>query len=384
MKYKIFFRSILRKFSLTSRAMKGGSLIFFFFLVACYLRFGVSEEEVQPKGVKVSVIPVVREDVPFNVDLVGTIQPYMSVAVKSRLDSQVIKVNFKDGDDVTIDQVLFELDDRVIKAQLEQLRANLKRDEAELSRAKRQLERDEKLKDKGVSSLEKYDTTRSAFQAAEAGVLATKAQIQNLEIQLDYARVKAPIAGRAGTIQITQGNTVKANDTTPLVIINQVKPIKAYIPFPQRYYNPLRRSLENKEAVKVIAKDTDGQILGEGTLDYKENTLDEATRTLAVRAVFLNEAEKLWPGMFVDVEVTLSYDKNALVVPLTAVQLAQQGNYIYKVINGKAKRLNVKILRETKEKAIVEGDLLPGEKVIVDGHLRLKDGMPVEIVSEAK
>lgn len=333
--------------------------------------------------VKVTVSKAELKDMPITIALVGSVVPYESVAIKSRIDSQIIKVNFKDGDSVEEGAVLFELDSRAIRAQLEQQKSNLSRDEAELSRAKRQLERDEKLKTSGFSSIEKYDNSKNAVDAASASVLSTKAQVQNLETQLDYSTIRAPISGRVGTISLTLGNTVKANDTQALVTINKIKPIKVQIPVPQRYVSQLQQALA-KGDVKVIAKDTSEQILGEGLITSKENALDETTRNLSFRATFVNDHEKLWPGMFVNVQIILSIESQALVVPNEAIQPGQKQSYLYKIVGDKAKKIPITLKNTEGEFTIIDGEVKPQEQVVIDGHLRLKDGSTVDITTESK
>lgn len=365
--------------------IKGTILVILFLLMILLIRCHRedSKEKLSPDSpVKVSVAKVVVKDMPISLELVGSVYPYQSVALKSRIDSQIVKVNFKDGEYVHEGQILFELDNRTILAQLEQQKANLKRDEAELNRAKRQYERDEELKNKKLSSLEKYDASKNAYEAALAIIQATKAQIENLEVQLAYCFIHAPISGRVGTINLTLGNNVKANDTGSLVTINQIKPIKLQIPLPQRYISHLQQAMDKGE-VKVKAKDASGKILGEGVVSYKENTLDESTRNLAVRAIFANEDEKLWPGMFVDVELILGIDHKALIVPVEAIQPGLEGsNYLYKIVEGKAQQISVVVKNTIENFTSITGDVKEGDQVVTDGHLRLKDGSSVTISVE--
>ncbi len=362
--------------------------VFFIFSVMLFLawlviRNGEKNSSKVEVPVKVSVAHAVTKDLPNSLSLVGSVVPFESVAIKSRIDSQIVKVNFKDGDFVQEGQILFELDSRVIRSQLAQQKANLLRDEAELNRAQRQLARDDKLKDKGFSSIEKYDNSKNAVDAAQASILSTKAQIETLETQLDFCTIRAPISGRVGTINLTLGNTVKANDTPSMVTINQIKPIKVQIPLPQRHITQLQQALA-KGDVKVLAKDSADQDLGEGVISYKENTLDENTRNLSVRAIFNNEEEKLWPGMFVNVQIILGLDRGALVVPIEAIQPGQQQTYLYKIIDQKAKKIPVTLKGNEGPFAKIDGEVSPGDQVVIDGHLRLKDGSTVDVSAGSK
>lgn len=375
--------SIGRFFASLSKGAIVIALIFLFLLARWALWQKEGESNKGPLPVKVSIARVESKDMPHTIDLVGSVVPYETVAIKSRIDSQIVKVNFKHGDFVQEGQVLFELDSRVIRAQVEQQKATLLKDEAELDRAQRQLDRDDKLKDKGFSSVEKYDTSKNSYEAAKATIQATKAQLENLQTQLDYCTIKAPISGRAGTINLTVGNTVKANDTPAIVIINQIKPIRVQIPLPQRYISLLQEALAKGE-VKVNAQDSSDHPLGQGQITYKENALDETTRNLSIRAEFANADEKLWPGMFVDLKLFIGIDHNALVVPQEAVQPGQQNMYVFKIENNKAKKVSVTLKRTEGLLALIEGDLKPGDMVVTDGHLKLKDESSVVIATGTK
>lgn len=336
-----------------------------------------AEIQPQPK-IPVRAAKVIRQDVENTISVVGTVRPVETVAIKSRLDSQIMQVNFKDGDDVTEGQILFVLDDRLLKAQLQQLTADLKRNEAELERATRQLERDAKLSKDGFTSQALFDTAKSTYEAARANLNSTKANMENIKTQLDFTVIKAPISGRVGSINITQGNTVKANDTIPLVTINQMHPIQVKIPIPQRYYQSLQAAMK-KGDVFVTALDSTGAILDKGKILYKENAIDEDTRTLSVQAVFENKHDQLWPGMFVDTVVVLGVMQQVLTVPLVSVRTGQNSSHIFVVREGKAFLKPVKILYHHQDLAVIEGDVNPGEMVVTDGFLSLKDNIPVTL-----
>lgn len=340
---------------------------------------GSYEQPVPPA--LVSVAKVVKQDVGKSIDLIGTVMAFETVAVKTRLDSQIMKVNIKEGQTVNVDDVLFQLDDRLLKAQLAQQEAIIKSNEAELERSKLDLARAQSLADKGVGTKQSLDTALSAFKTAEANVESTKAQIANIKTQLDFATIRSPIEGRTGTIQHTLGNTVKANDTTALVTINKVKPIKVRISVPQRYYQEVREATKDSQ-VEVTIRNTAGELLEKGKTLFKENLIDDTTRTLAVTAVFDNKEEKLWPGMFVDVNLALGIDKQVLTVPLKAVLPGQEGDHVYSVVDNKAVRKSVKLVRSVGDLAIIEGDIAEGDIIVTDGLLRLRDGTPVKLHSD--
>ncbi len=329
--------------------------------------------------VNVSVAPVATEDLPNIVSLVGTVYAFETVAIKSRIDSQVTKVHFMDGDTVTEGAVLFELDDSILKAQLNQNEANLKRDEAQLENARTQNERYKKLAAKGFASNEKMQEAEAAYKTQIAAVNATKASIDSIKAQLDFTNITAPITGRAGTINVTRGNNVKANDTMPLVTINRVKPIRVQFAIPQRYYDALREA--QKSNVEVTAQRSDGQDIAIGKLEYIDNAIDSTTGSFNARAVFENEDEKLWPGMFVNVSITLNIDNDAVVIPQVAVQNGQEGSFVFVIDEAAKKAIKrpIEILRTQDNKAVIKSGVILGEKVAVDGLLKLSDGAAVNV-----
>jgi multidrug efflux system membrane fusion protein len=334
--------------------------------------------------ISVSVASVEREDIPNKISLVGTVYAYETVALKSRIDSQITKVAFKDGDLVKEGQILFELDKSIINAQLNQAEANLKRDEAQLENAQAQFERYRKLAKKGFASGEKMDEAEATFKTQTAAVNATKAMKDSIRAQLNFTIITAPITGRAGIINVTRGNTIKANDPGPLVTINRVKPIRVQFAIPQRYYDALREASQG--AIQVTAqRSSDGTVICIGELEYIDNTINSTTGTFNARASFENEAEKLWPGMFVNVSIILGTDRDVLVIPQVAVQNSQDGTFVFAVdaANNKAVRKPVEVLRMQDNKAIIKAGLTAGESIVVDGLLKLSDGSTVEISAPA-
>lgn len=330
--------------------------------------------------VNISVSKVIAEDVPNAVSLVGTVYAYETVAIKSRIDSQVTVVHFKDGNVVKEGDVLFELDNSILAAQLNQYTANLKRDEAQLENSRTQYERYLKLSKKGFASGEKMEEASAAFKTQIAAVNATKASIDSIKAQIDFTKITAPISGRVGTINVTRGNTVKANDTQPLVIINRVKPILVQFAIPQRYYDALRQAGDG--GVEVTAqRSSGGQAICVGKLEYIDNMIDSSTGAFNARAVFENADENLWPGMFVNISILLNIDKNALVIPQVAVQNGQEGTFVFVVDEAgkKAVKKPVEVLRMQDDKAIIKNGLQVGESVVVDGLLKLSDGSLIEI-----
>ncbi|NBO19171.1 MAG: efflux RND transporter periplasmic adaptor subunit, partial [Proteobacteria bacterium] len=279
-------------------------------------------------AVNVTVAPVQKQDIPNRVPLVGTVIAYESVGVKARIDSQVVDVMFKDGDFVQEGQTLFVLDDRTVKAQIAQYTATLSKEQAQLANAQLQYSRAQQLRKTQVVAQAQVDEAHAAFEAQQALVSAAEANLENAQILLSYTQVKAPISGRTGTIGVTRGNNVKANDATPMVIINQISPIRVQTAIAQRYYEAVRDALARGE-VEVTAQNKDSDTRISGKLEYVENSIDVASGTFSARAVFANEDEKLWPGMFVNVTVDLGMQMGALTVPAVAVQGDEGKHYIF-------------------------------------------------------
>lgn len=345
-----------------------------------YFKGGHQEKTFDTKQapVSVSVAAVVRADVPFELSAVGNAVTYQSVGLRSRMDSQLMDVKFHDGDYVNQGDLLFVLDDRALTAQVRQLQANLARDRAQLDNFKRQYTRKKSLADRGYETASNLDDSKAQYDVQNATVAATAASIESLKVQLEYTKILAPISGRTGTINSTVGNTVKANDTMPLVTINQVKPIRVQISIPQKYLDPLRQALASG-VVEVAALHEGVKIPSSGKLDYLDNTIDNTTGTFMARASFANESEALWPGMFVTTNVRLSDEKNALTIPEVAVQHGQDGDFLFVITDGKAEKRPIKVERLQGGLAVIETGVKEGERVAVDGMLKLENGTVVSI-----
>jgi multidrug efflux system membrane fusion protein len=267
-----------------------------------------NDNAARSNAVQVSVAKAVSRDIPKQLALVGTVVAYETVAVKPRMDSQVTAVAFRDGDKVQEGQLLFELDDRAIKAQIQELEANLAKDKAQLVNSKLQYERALKLAKSNTVSQARVDETRAAYLAQAAQVGATQASLDNNNVLLSYTRIAAPISGRAGTINVTRGNNVMEGNAQPLVTINQVMPIRVQFAIPQRHYDPVKTAMA-QGSLPVVAKRGESDAVSSGTLEYLDNAIDTGNGTFAARAVFSNEDEMLWPGMFVNVILELGTEK---------------------------------------------------------------------------
>ena len=331
------------------------------------------------KNAKTNIVPVKVEsvelkDMPLELKVAGNVVAKNTVAVRSRLDSQITEIKFKDGDFVKKDQLLFILDDRALRAELNRLQANLVRDKAQADNLKKQYERSKELVRQGYDSYANLDTAKAEYEVAAANFKATDADIDNLKVQIEYAKIRAPISGRAGTINITLGNNVRVGDTAPLVVINQIKPIRVQASLPQKYLDIVHGKIKAGISVWVLGEN--GEKIS-GRLEYMDNGIDQATGGFMVKAIFENEDEKLWPGMFVNLKINLGDEKSVITVPEVAVQHGQMGDFVFVIEDKKVVKKDIKISRMQDGVAVVESGLKAGDLVAVDGILFLREGSEV-------
>ncbi|MGD9639182.1 MAG: efflux RND transporter periplasmic adaptor subunit [Alphaproteobacteria bacterium] len=339
---------------------------------------GLKDASSKP-SVIVSIAPVERKDIPIEIQLAGTVFAYKTIAIKSRLDSQIAAVHFHDGDLVKAGAKLFTLDNRALKATLEQQKANLQKDEAQLISIKSQYERSLELTNKGYTTVAKLEQDKASLDAQTALIAGDKAAIENSNVTLDYMEIRSPITGRAGTINQTTGNNVKANADTPLVTINQVDPILVQFSVPQRYYHLVKNSInDNDVQISVNLPECSHAMIG--TLDYIDNNIDTSNGTFVARAKFNNAEEKLWPGMFVNTTIQLGRVKSAIVIPASALQGDEQNRFVFvaDLANNKAVKKNVTLDQIINENAIIKDGLSELDFVIMDGLLKVLDGTQIE------
>ena len=329
-----------------------------------------------PPAQPVTAATVVEKAVPVQLTAIGTVQPVHAVAVRTRLDSQIARVLVQDGQRVEAGQPLFELDARQLEAQRQQAEAVLARDEAQLAYARRNMAR----KQPQISSAAAIDEARTNVEALQAAVRADRASLENLAVQRSYTRILAPIAGRLGTIAYKTGSIVKASDAQPLVTINQLRPIYVAFSVPQTYLGRIQAALAEGAVMATATMPETDAAPQQGRVAYLENAVDASTGTISVRAEFPNARERLWPGAYVNVAVTLRTDPHALVVPAPAVQQGQDGIFVFVIKeDSTVEARNVTVDRTLGEEAVVSGGLGAGERVVVDGQLRLVKGARVEV-----
>ena len=322
----------------------------------------------------VTVTTAVKKSVPIQLRAIGTVKTIATVSVRARVEGELTKVHFKEGDFVEAGKDLFTIDPRPYEAAVKLAEANLKKNEATLDGAQRELTRLKMGGAGGVVSPAELDTAETAVAIAQASVAADKASLNSARIQAAFTTITAPISGRTGGLLVTKGNLIGTNDTNPLVVINQISPIHVAFAVPEPQL-PVITAAWRKGPIKVEADMRGGGPLAVGELAFIDNAVDPGTGTVQFKAEFKNENQVLWPGLFVDVTVTLGERPNSVVIPAAAVQTGQQGQYVY-IINAekKAELRPVSLLFETDTMAVVESGLDGGETVVVEGQLRLAPG----------
>jgi multidrug efflux system membrane fusion protein len=335
-----------------------------------------------PKNTAVPVLAasVEQKDVPVQLHAIGAVEAFSNVSVKTQITGELTGVYFEEGQDVKKGQLLFTLDKRPFEAALNQAQAALARDQAQAANAQAQQKRYQALNSAGVVSKEEYDQIESNAQALDAAVAADKAAVENAKVQLQYCSIYSPINGRTGNLMIHQGNMIKANDTPFLVSINQVEPIYTTFTVPEQDLAEIKKysSRASLPVKAVIPNDSRGPVAGK--LSFIDNSVDQTTGTIKLKAEFPNTDRRLWPGQFVDVVMTLAKQPNAIVVPSQALQTGQNGQFVYVIKPGMTvEARNVDVERSADGQAVISKGLSPGEQVVTDGQLRLVPGAKVEL-----
>ena len=333
--------------------------------------------------VPVTVAKAIAKSVPVQVEVIGNVEAYSNVSVRTQIAGEIERAYFTQGQDVKKGQLLFTLDRRPFQATLDQLEADLARDQAQLANARAQAERNEKLFQAGIISKDQYDTFRTTAQAQEATVRSGQAAIENAKINLSYCSIYSPLDGRTGSYQVYPGNIAKVNDTV-LVVINQVHPIFVTFAVPEQYLAEVK-DYQARGPLAVEARiPNDPRPPSSGRLSFIDNAVDTATGTIKMRATFTNPDNRLWPGQFVNVVMRLTMQPNATVVPSQSVQTGPVGKYLF-VVEPDAKgdlkgNLRPVVVGATVEgETVIEKGVAPGETVVTDGQLLLAPGSKVEI-----
>jgi multidrug efflux system membrane fusion protein len=327
----------------------------------------------------VTVVVAGKKTVPVQARAIGAVKVIASVSIRPRVGGELTGVHFKEGDFVTEKQLLFTIDPRPYTAAVKQAEANRAKNVAMLKGAELELGRAKKAGAGGVAAGADLDAAQTKVDAALAAIDADDAAINSARIQEGFTTIISPIKGRAGGLLVTRGNLVQANETTPLVVINQISPIYVAFSLPEQQF-PIVSAAMAKGPLKVEADLRGGGPLAYGVLTFLDNAVDPATGTIELKAEFANENESLWPGQFVDVVLTLGQRPDSVVIPTAALQSGQQGLYVYIVTPEKTAELRpVTVAFEIGGEAVIASGLSGGETVVVEGQLRLAPKAKVEV-----
>jgi membrane fusion protein, multidrug efflux system len=320
------------------------------------------------------------QDIPVYIQGLGTVQAFNTVNVRSRVDGQITKVFFKEGQEVRTGDPLFQIDPRPFQAALDQAKATKAKDQASLQGAQLDLQRYSKLMPSGFQTQQQYDQQKATVGQFQGAVQADQAQIDTAQLNLDYATVRSPIDGRTGQRLIDIGNYVQATQNTNLVTVTQLKPVYISFTLPQTELDPVRQANQNGE----LAVDAYGQdnktLLSQGKLTLIDNQVDVATGTFHLRATFDNNDLRLWPGEFVNARLVLSTKKNAVTVPAETVMQGPDGAYVYVIKpDGTADRRAVTVAMTQEGRAVIDKGLAAGDHVVVEGQYRVTQGGKLQI-----
>lgn len=329
----------------------------------------------------VTVATVQRRDMNVVIDAIGSIASANTAVVRAKVSGELKALYFHEGQPVKAGQVLALIDPRPYEIARDQSQAALARDQAQLENARADLARYKDLVAKEAAPRQQLDTQTALVRQLEATVMSDQAALENAKLQLSYTRVTAPIAGQAGLKQADLGNNVSPGDANGLLTIAQTQPAAVVFAVPDARLARIRQQLADRQPLAVQAWDRERrQLLGEGSVASTDNAIDAATGTIKVKALFPNKDGGLFPNQFVNVRLQLDRLKDVLVVPSAAVQRGAPGSYVYVVADGQVALRKVQVLASDGESTAVQGEVKPGDQVVIDGADRLRDGGKAEVI----
>lgn len=331
----------------------------------------------------VSAIAASQGDLPIRLSALGTVRPLASIAIRPRVEGELIEVNFEEGEMVQQGQVLAQIDPRDYQAQLDQAKGQLAQDQAQLASAREDLARYEKLIQTNYVSRQELEQQRQLVRQYEGTVASDQASVQSAQVQLDYTRITAPITGVVGIRNVDPGNIVQLGDDDPIVTITQLDPISVIFSLPSRYVDTVRARLAAGDKPSVSVTGTDGETFS-GELTSIDSNINSATGTIRLRATLANPEGGLYPNAYVDVSLVSQILEDRVIVPEPAVQTGQDGNYVY-VVNDDdtVSRRDVTLTTTQGTQSAIASGVDPGERVVVDGVDSLREGAKVRVVSDA-
>jgi multidrug efflux system membrane fusion protein len=374
---------------INSGFVKTADRIVFFILSFLFLAFfsacGGKEQPPKRPPVPVTSAAVIQKTVPVQLNAIGNVEAYSTVSVKSQIGGILNHVHFKEGQDVRKGDILFTIDPRPYEAALKQAEANLAKDNAQLENAREEVRRYAELVKKGYVAQQQYDQIRTNAATFEATVNADKAVVENARLQLKYCYIYSPITGRTGNLFANQGNLIKSNADTSMVVINQIQPIYVTFSVPEQYLPEIKRYMaEGKLKVEAFLSKEDVNP-EQGVLTFIDNAVDLATGTIELKGTFANKGKRLWPGQFVSAVLTLTSQPDAIIVPSQSIQTGQKGQYVFVIKNDlTVEDRPVIVGRTLNSETVIDKGLQSGERVVTDGQLRLVPGAKVEVKNKAE
>lgn len=345
---------------------------------------GCTKEKPKPKSAPAPVITakVQIKDVPVVIKAIGNVEAYSIVSVKSQINGQLMKVHFREGQEVAKSSLLFTIDPRTFEAALKQAEAALARDTAQLNNARADAKRYEELVKKGYVAQSQYEQYRTNADALEAVVTADHAAVENARVQLSYCYIYSPIAAKTGNYLLHEGNVVKANDETAMVVLHQIQPIYLNFAVPEKYLADIKKFYSSVGLRVFAVPSGENRNPVEGRLVFIDNAVDKTTGTIKLKALFTNTDRRLWPGQFADASLKLSTIKNALTVPSQAVLTGQQGQYVFVIkpdMTAEVRTVETSLAHDAE--IVVTKGLQPDELVVIDGQIKLVQGTKVVLKS---
>ena len=337
-----------------------------------------------PRSVSVAVAPVQRKDVPVYLSGLGTVTAFNTANIKSRVDGQIMHVNFREGQDVHQGELLIEIDSRPYQVQLEQMQAQLFKDQAQLRDAKLNLERYTALIPSGSIAQQQVDTQKALVDQLDGTVRNDQAQIDSAKLNMTYCHITAPFNGRIGLRQVDPGNIVHASDTNPMLILTQLQPISVIFTLPEDVLPNVAKQMR-RGTLEVDAFSRDDQTkLASGKLLTIDNQIDPTTGTAKLKAMFDNKDDRLWPNQFVNADLLVEMRKNSTVVPTAAILRGPQGTFVYTVNPDKTVQdKSVTVALTQGDITVVSTGVNPGDTVVTDGQDKLQRGSHIEFRSGA-
>lgn len=355
----------------------------FFFISFLPLLLAACSHGEEDGAKRISAAPVMiaeveLRDMPRLIRVVGNVASSATVGVKARVTGELVAVHFTEGQDVQEGQPLFTIDQRPFQASLNEAQSRLERDIAQLKKAEEDMRRYGKLVGEGYVSREAYDKAVTDAAALRGTVKADEALVESARLQLAYCSITAPISGRAGVLRADRGNMIKSTDETPLLVIDALRPVYVNFAVPEaRLSEILDRQRANTLAIQATPA---GGESSSGELTFVDNAVDMRTGTIRLRGTFANDKRTLWPGQFVQVALRLGTDNDVVVVPAKAVQSGREEDFVYVVDAGnKAQIRQVVTDPEIDGQMIVRKGLARGDRIVLEGQVRLAPGVPVEI-----